>query len=401
MTSSNLKAIAVIAAMFVSVLLSASNRAYGQGALVHGVGPVNRAMGGAGTAAPLDSIGAVHWNPGSISGLESNEMAFGLELLLADIDLTSTIGGVTSSTNGDAGVSIIPSVGWVQHLENSPLSVGLGVYGVAGFRNNMPMDANNPLLATGPIYADAEFMQIAPTVSWAASDRFAIGFAPTITTARITLDPLGPSVISPLPLDGTGNRVHFGGGFQVGAYFIANDFWRFGATFKSTQWFEEFRFFTPAGTMKFDMDYPMLVSVGTSYSGFRDWVIAFDARFHDFKNTDGFRELGWSSIFAGALGAQRAVGDNLMLRVGYNFNRSPIQDDDALANIATPLIQSANLSTGFSYRFACNVDLSMAYVYLVDNDITGPMPAGIFGPGATIRHDINAHSAVMGLKVSY
>ena len=34
----------------------------------------------------------------------------------------------------------------------------------------------------------------------------------------------------------------------------------------------------------------MIVAAGASYSGFDDWIIAFDGRFHDFANTDGYRE---------------------------------------------------------------------------------------------------------------
>ena len=48
------------------VLIAAAN-ASGQGITVTGVGAVNRSMGGAGTAAPLEAIGAIHWNPGIYS----------------------------------------------------------------------------------------------------------------------------------------------------------------------------------------------------------------------------------------------------------------------------------------------------------------------------------------------
>ena len=39
------------------------------GFILTGVGPVNRSMGGASTAAPIDATGALYWNPASISGL--------------------------------------------------------------------------------------------------------------------------------------------------------------------------------------------------------------------------------------------------------------------------------------------------------------------------------------------
>jgi long-chain fatty acid transport protein len=286
-------------------------------------------------------------------------------------------------------------------VDETPITIGLGLYGIAGFRNNLPADPSNPLLAAGPMFADAEFLQIAPTIAWAVNESFAVGVAPTLTTGKLTMNPLGPSAVTPDPTPGSGNRVHWGGGAQIGLYYIANPDWRYGLTVKSPQWFEDFRFFAPTQVERFDLDYPMIVSLGLSYAGMRDWIFAVDARYHDFKNADGFSELGWSNVMAAAFGAQYHVNDCCRLRVGYNLNQNPIQNGDVLANIATPLIQDQNVTAGLSYRLTSNVDLSLAYVYLVRNQVTGPLPATQFGPDATLTNAIDAHSAAFGFEVSY
>jgi long-chain fatty acid transport protein len=375
--------------------------AQGQGITITGVGPVNRSMGGAGTAAPLESIGALHWNPASISALPTSEMSFGVELISINVDLSSTIFGSTNTTEGDAGFSPIPSVGWVHHIEDTPLTVGLGVFGVAGFKNNLPQNVANPLSAAGPAYADAEFLQLVPTLSYAFSERLSIGVAPTVMLGSLTLNPLGPSVLTPAPLPGSGNRTHWGGGFQIGAYYIANDYWRFGFTFKSEQWFETFNFFAPGGTARLDLDYPMILSLGTAFTGLEDWVIAVDARYFDYENADGFREFGFSSVFAFAIGAQYKMNEWLHLRAGYNVNGDPIHNDDVFANILTPLIQKHNFACGASLRLACNVDLNAAYVYALDNTVSGPLPVAIAGPGQTISNRAEAHSGIVGVTVRY
>jgi long-chain fatty acid transport protein len=295
-------------------------------------------------------------------------------------------------------VAPIPAIGWVHHLEDSPMTIGLGIYGIAGFRNNMPTDPTNPLLAGGPLFADAEVMQIAPTLSYRVTEQLSLGFAPTLTAARIMFDPLGPSPIVGAPTPGSGNRVHFGGGFQVGLYYVTDSMWHYGFTFKSPQWFEDFRFFTPTGVTKFDFDYPLILSLGTAYSGWENWVFAADVRYFDYDNTAGFSEFGWSNVFAAAFGIQYQVNECWHLRLGYNFNENPIHSDDAALNISDPLIQQQNVAAGVSYRLAHNVDLSMAYVYLVRNSVTGPLP---FAPGDTLTHEIDAHSLALGATIRY
>ena len=374
---------------------------YGQGIAVTGVGPVNRSMAGAGTAAPLEAIGALHWNPGSIGALEHSQASFGLELINVDINLSSNIGGVGATTQGDAGFAPIPSIGWVHHIEDTPVSIGLGIYAIAGFKNNLPNDTSNLLLAAGPAYADAEILQLAPTVSYQVSDRLAIGVAPTVTTATVTLDPLGPSVVTPATLPGSGNRMHWGGGFQVGAYFTPNPCWNWGFTYKSPQWLEDLRFFAPGGTVTFDLDYPAIISMGTAYSGFRNTLLAFDARYFDYENTDGFRELGFSSVFALAFGAQYQPRERLFLRAGYNFNAIPINNDDVFTNVVSPLIQQHNVAAGATVRLARLTDLNLAYVYLVNSSKTGPLPAPPFGPTDTLTNEIEGHSALLGVTVRY
>jgi long-chain fatty acid transport protein len=383
------------------VIAMLASVAFGQGMIVTGVGPINRSMGGAGTAAPLDAIGAVHWNPGSISGLETSQVSFGLEGLAADIALSTTVGGVTNQTVGDAGIATIPAVGWVHHIENTDLSIGLGVYGIAGFRNAMPANLSDPILANGPLYADAELMQLAPTLSYALTDELSIGVAPTITSARVTLDPLGPSVVTPDPTAGTGSRVHWGAGFQAGVFYTLQSDWQLGFTYKSPQWFEEFQFFAPTEVIGFDLDYPMILSAGISYRGFSRWVLSSDIRYIDYRNTDGFDVLGWRSVFAVATGAQFQLNDMIALRVGYNANQNPIQSEDVFTNITTPLIQTQNIAAGVTCALSQNVDAVAAYVYLVDSDVTGPLPAGIFGPGASMTNRIRAHSFSLGLTVGY
>ncbi|EMI47144.1 OmpP1/FadL family transporter [Rhodopirellula sp. SWK7] len=385
----------IFASVAAVAALSVPETATGQGIYLTGVGPVNRSMAGAGTAAPLDAVGALAWNPASISGLANNEVGFGVELLFADVELTSSLGG---GTEGDAGAAAVPSIGWVHRMsEDSRWTVGLGLAGVAGFTNNQP--AGNPVLGGAPAYAASEFLQIAPTVSFLVTEKLSIGFAPLINLGEVGFDPIGPSVITPTAETSQGNRKHWGIGFQAGMYYITDNHFHFGASFRSTQWMETFRFFTPSGLVKFDLDLPMIVSLGTAYTGFEDWTFAADFRYIGYDDADGFSELGWSNLFAAAFGVQKRMSDRIYLRCGINFNQPPIHESDVATNVISPLIQKYNVATGGSYRFAKNVDLNMSYVYLGHNSLTGTVPTG--GGPVTVRNDVSAHSLITGITVRY
>src|SRR5262249_23038316 len=77
--------------------------ARGQGIIVPSAGPINSAMAGASTAAPVD-FGGSYWNPAILSGLDQQEVLIGAALAFPSIHLQSSlaagsVGGVFPPTN--------------------------------------------------------------------------------------------------------------------------------------------------------------------------------------------------------------------------------------------------------------------------------------------------------------
>ncbi|MBI2478535.1 MAG: outer membrane protein transport protein [Planctomycetia bacterium] len=388
-----------------AVVASATSSVFGQGIFLTGVGAVNRSMGGAATAAPIDAMGAIHWNPATISGLQCNEISFSAEVMLIEEELTAS--GITA--NSETGVVPIPAMAWVHHMEGTDNTIGLGLYSCAGFAQNLPAVTGHPILDSmspfSPLYSDGQFFQIVPTFSRAVTERLSIGFAPTINLARVSIDPIpfGPAVFGP----GAGTRWSWGLGAQAGIYYVRNETTRYGFSIKSPQWFEEFRTLTKSPALggpavsRVKLDLPMILSAGVSYTGFSDWTLAMDLRYFDYENTDGFgkpdmfgTELNWGNVFAVALGAQRRVNDKLYVRGGYTFNTSPINSGTIAANIATPLIQQHVIGLGASYSFAENVDLTMSYNQVLEADQSGPAFGGM-------SSQIAAYSIAAAVTVRY
>ena len=55
-------------------LFSLPTAVHAQGFVLPGIGPTNRSVGGAGTAAALDATGALHWNPAVILDLPESRV---------------------------------------------------------------------------------------------------------------------------------------------------------------------------------------------------------------------------------------------------------------------------------------------------------------------------------------
>lgn len=426
--------------LFAILILAGSyTQVQAQGIYLPTSGAVNRSMGGASTAAAVDAVGALYWNPAVISGLEKSELGFGMDMLFVDLDLSSSIGGVGSgATESDASATPIPAIGWVQKL-NETTTLGMGLGAVAGFSTNYPASLTSPIQAPqtlggfGRISTAAEFLQMTPVLSLQLTEHLAVAMGPVVTLGKLSIDPfvfaapdnangIGP-ITGTYPI-GSGSRYHFGLGAQLGMYYTGMQDITLGASVKSTQFMEQFRFQSQDELgfqryLKFDLDLPMIISLGAAYHGMENTVLAVDFRYFDYKNTQGFGDAGftadgalkglsWRNVFSVAVGGRHKLCDNLTVGAGYQYNTNPIRDSDTGINVASPLYQQHTLHTGMTIHMTEQVDVSMAYTFIADAEITGPIlvaPVG-GGPGAAVPNSsvtssLAAHLITMGVSVRY
>lgn len=428
-----------LAAFLTAIVIQAGSLAHAQGIYLPTSGAVNRSMGGASTAAAVDAVGALYWNPAVISGLKESELGFGMDMLFVDLDLSSSIGGVGSGhSESDSSATPIPAIGWVQKL-NETTTMGLGLGAVAGFSTNFPASLTSPVQAPqtlggfGRISTSAEFLQMTPVLSLQLTENLAIAAGPVVTIGKLQIDPFvfaapdNANTIGPItgtyPI-GSGSRYHFGLGAQLGLYYTGLQDISLGASIKSTQYMEQFRFQSQDEQgfqryLKFDLDLPMILSLGAAYHGLDDTILAIDLRYFDYKNTQGFGDAGftadgalkglsWRNVFSVAVGGRRRLCEQLTVGAGYQYNTSPIRDSDTGINVASPLFQQHLLHTGMTIHMTEKVDVSMAYTFIADAEITGPIlaaPAG-GGPAApvadsSVTSSLAAHLITMGVSVRY
>lgn len=393
-------------------------RAQAQGVVLPGVGPVNRSMAGATVGAPLDAAGAMHWNPAAIAGLNQSEMMFGAEFLYARTGVSSTFPGLGSgSTDSNSGVAVLPTSAIVHRPDGSPWTWGFGVYTIGGFSANYPADPSNPIFSppppagvgVGAVYSQLALVQFVPTSAVWLTDRLAVGFAPTFTMASLAIDP--GFFAAPDDANGSGfptypsathTRYHWGLGFQTGLYYATEGPWSFGASFKSPQWFESFKFNATdeignPRRLVLNIEYPMIVSCGVGFRPSNYLLWATDVRYINYQGAKGFGNaavfspngavtgLGWRSIMSVATGLHCEVNPWTSMRIGYLFNQNPIPGNVAFFNIASPPIFQHAVFLGASRRLTRNIAVSLAYLHAFKNAIHGPYvtPLGAV-PGASV-----------------
>jgi long-chain fatty acid transport protein len=423
------------AALVLAAVAIGSPSAIAQGVVANGAGPINQGMAGASAAAPVD-FGSSYWNPANISRLERQEFLLGSALLFPSTHLASALpaGAINGvfPPQGRYGIArsdsgVIPSLatGLAMRLsDDSPVTIGLGIFGFAGGNVNYAGSRSIPLLGPrlppnnfgfGPIYGNASFLSINPMLSYQATQRLAVAVGPVITSGTMSLS---PAFFAPGPKDtfgvptfpaATNARAFWGGGFQVGLLYELNEDWNIGFSYKSPVWQERWSYNATTPTLAerrigVQAQIPEIFSWGVAYKGFDRALIDMDLRYFDYANAALFGQpvadggLGWRSVFAVATGAQYALTDRLTVRGGYLFNTNPIPTTATLFNLQLPGIIQHTLSLGFSFSLTEDVTLSAAWVHGFRNAIQGNL---VQETGAFSRFDTQLDSIVMGFNVQF
>ena len=416
-----------------------------QGLVLPGLGPINRSMGGAGTAAPLDAIGAIHWNPASITALESSRVDLGVEFLSpapnkvsSKVDANAFGPGqpattVSGSTESDSTFFPLPAIGVVHKPDDSRWTWGLGIFAIGGLAFDYPGDSSNPILSPQPPgglgfgspFSRLSILQAAPTIAFQLADQISVGVAPTLTIVDVGLEPF--ALDSPDDANGDGfatfpsgtsSLPEFGGGVQAGIYYEAEVGLHLGAAIKSPQWFDTFKFNSDDEigmdrTLETEFEYPMIATFGAAYSGFERWLIAADFRFVNYRNAEAFgsaefdsagalKGLGWNDVFFAGLGLQHQLLDVLSLRLGYAYSNSPVSDGDAFFNVVSAPLYEHSVFVGASYEFTKDWLASLTYFHAFENSIRGRF-VGATGPvpGTSVKIEASLDAIVVGLTAKW
>ncbi len=415
----------------VCLLAACSTPAAAQpGVYLPGAGAVNGGMAGVSTAAPIDALGALYWNPAAIGRLGHNEVSIGGAFVYPDISVTSSLrqldGTVaTGRTRSDNGFPLVPSLGVVSKLDpESPVTFGVGLLALGGGGVNYPGDPNNPVLAPtgqagrfvlGPTFANMQLLQLTPTVSYEVSDRLVVGLGPTIDYTLVSFDPayFAPPDRTPGQpntfLPATNARPYWGGGVRAGLVYSLTDALDVGFGYTSPQWLETWRFNSRDNLgnpvrLSLKATLPAIYSWGVAWRGIDRLTLGVDLRYFDYENTDLFGTavrdggLGWDSAFAAAVGGNYQLTDRVAVRAGYQYNTDPLSTTRTLFNIQSPAIIQNTISVGTTLNLTDALSMSLGYAYGFRNTKTGTVTQL---PGASVSFDASSHSLLFNLQAKF
>lgn len=380
--------------LILTVLLSVPAMATNGDNLI-GVGPISRAMGGVGIAAPQDAISAVFSNPAAMCVgpfCPSSEIDFAGTLFAPDVKAKVTgagVGGVNKASSDDE-VYAIPAFGLsvpIGSAINPPLwRFGLAAYGVTGLGvdyRETDIDRPNPGFGGNPLIAGAytqlQSMRFAPAVAYQPNAKFSFGLSGIVEYSNLDL--------------GEGSDWDYGFGLQGGVIFKATNEVSLGLNIITPRKleFEKVSDFNFDGTLDdLDLEAPLEIGGGVAYA-ISKFLIEADVKWINWGDADGYKDFDWEDQWVFAIGAQYEPIPKLYLRAGYNYGKTPVEDNDGFNGTAPrtvqgktlpgyyfetfrligfPALAEHHLTLGIGYEFTPTFSVNLGYMHAFKNSLS-------------------------------
>jgi long-chain fatty acid transport protein len=335
-----------------------------------GLSAIQNGMAGAVVAAPQEAT-TILVNPAGMAELAIQDVRF--DLGVGFFNPPREINGYQSDSN----LYMMPT-GAVAFRVNDKLTLGMGLGGISGmgvdFPDTMAAPGNQSLVTT------KQFFKVSPGFAYRVDDKLSVGATVNLNYQSLALSGFSPTGRFDLPQ----NQV-FGLGVTAGLIWKINPALQFGAAWSSKQNMSEFEWNTTAGKITLDMDAPQHFTVGLAWKPMPGLLIEGDIKRINYSDVMGeiafgrpagytgavppAMPFGWSNQTIYALGIQKDIGDNMQVRAGLNYGKSPIGPEDVNANMGSLAVVEKHLSLGVSRKFSNKVMGSLSYVHAFENSV--------------------------------
>jgi len=414
-----MKRVLVLAAVLLFVVSLAGVSSATNGDNLISIGPVSRAMGGVGIAAPQDSISAVFSNPAAMcfgpycpgSGFDFSGSVF---MPQAHTRIAIPAFGVdTGRQRSDSDIFVIPAIG-ISSPITQDLRFGLAAYGVSG----LGVDYRDSVSLMGQtVYTNLQILKFAPNLAYKITPNFSVGAAVHIDYGSLDLH--------------SGTSSNFGVGVQLGAIYKTGPL-SLGGVYISPQKinhdnvanFDEAFGSTTLDDLK--LESPQILGLGLAFEPIQDvLLIETNAKWLNWEDADGYSDFGWRDQWVFNVGAQYKPTPKIALRAGFNYGRNPVKTNtlsadsppidvqghqvpqfqyEVLRVSGFPAIVESHLTAGFGYRLSKSVSLDLGYMHAFKKTIEEsgtalfPNPQGGFvAVPVNIQADLSEDSIDFGI----
>jgi long-chain fatty acid transport protein len=340
-----------------------------------GVGPISRAMGGAGVAAPQDATSAIFANPAA--------MCFGPYCPGSSVDFAGTIfvpsvkgktnfgPGMTGSDDSNLPPSVIPAIAVTSPI-NEKWRFGAGMYGVSG----LGVDYKNTNIP--PIYTQLQVLKLAPNIAYLITPNFSLGASFEVVWQSLDL--------------GQGASPGYTVGLQLGALYHLDKF-NFGFSFTTPESVNHKNVADFDGNGVFDdlkLEAPWRVQGGISFEPNSQWLFEGYARWLGWSSAEGYEDFNWDDQWVFGLGAQWKPAEKWALRLGYNYGKNPVKvtngwnpagteivqgtpvnrtQYETLRIVGFPAVVEHHFTAGLGYKLTDSLALNASFMFAPENTI--------------------------------
>lgn len=375
----------------------------------HGFGQKSQGMGGTGIAFPQDSLAAAT-NPAGMAFV-GNRMDLGASLFRPQREATSAAG--TTFDGNAKDLFLIPEFGY-NRMINDRMSFGVSVFGNGGMNTSYK---TNPGFGTGSAGVNLMQLFITPTLAWKLNEGNSIGVGLNLAAQRFSakgLDGFAGLSTDAANLTNRGNDYSYGAGLRLGWTGKVSDRITLGATYQSRTYMSEFDKYRGLFAEQGDFDIPENFGIGIAVQATPQLAVAFDvmrinySKIASIGNNNGTGVLGsdtgsgfgWEDQTVYKLGLSYDYSNDLTLRAGLNYGKSPVTADQTSFNVLAPGVVETHLTLGATWKMAQGQELTVSYTHAFENKVTGSKVPPL-GPTSPDAYDLRMYQDAIGVAYSW
>lgn len=409
------------------------------GMFLIGTGAKARSMGGVGITMSHD-VFTTTANPATMTQIEGNRFDIGGDIFTVAAE--STLGQGTNKVTVKSepedmaiatGVWMMPAIGATWNKGDLSYGITMVPVGGGGSRynynlyncaNSTPSDCNDELGVSLMV------MNINPTVAMKLDENNSVGA--TLIIGMQLFKAYGLTKFTPFTttqddtakLTNKGHDVAYGAGIRLGwlGNFMQNKL-ALGAAYTSQTYMTKFDEYSDLFAEQGRLNTPGNIGIGASYKVNDDITVAMDINYIMYEDIaaignpgpdprsstpfpvnrttnalgrDGGLGFGWNNQTAFKLGLIYQYDPTWTLRGGWNYAKSPIDEDtDILFSMVAPAIVQNHLTMGATYQLNTDMELSFSYVHAFKFEQNGPTYINYEG-GYEMSQDSIGASFAMG-----